>query len=310
MHAESGVAGPVLIRHRAPPLLDGIVAGIVGFQERATEVVTRRQHAGSLIPVILSSGPRLDVTALADGAGVGTHSSFIAGFMPGHATTAFDGEQRCIQIYLTPLGVQRLLALPGREVARRIVDIEDVAPFFGEGFHDELWSSETWEQRFALIDRTLIARLDQGVDSEAFVVWMWEQIRRTGGRARIADLVERTGWSQRYVTSLFTEQVGLGPKLAARIVRFEHASSALRRSPVASVAADFGYADQSHLAREVRWFSGRTITELKRTAPVTAQAAIGIRVDGTESAARARRPNDEVPTLAGRDFVSGCGDRI
>ena len=283
MDAESTMTGPVLLRHAVHPLLDGFVAGIVGFHERSGDVVTRRQHAGSLIPVILSSGPSLEVTALSEGTGVGGHTSFVAGFMPGHATTAFEGEQLCIQIYLTPLGVQRLLALPGRELAHRIVDLADAAPFFGERFLDELWSCDTWEGRFAQLDRALIARLDHGVDSEPFVVWMWEQIRRTGGRARIADLVERTGWSQRHVTSLFTEQVGLGPKLASRIVRFEHASSALRSSPAATVAAEFGYADQSHLAREVRWFSGRTVTELKRVAPVTPQTAIGIRADGTEA---------------------------
>ena len=277
------MTGPVLLRHAVNPLLDGFVAGIVGFRERSGDVVTRRQHAGSLIPVILSSGPSLEITALSEGIGVGTHSSFVAGFMPGHATTAFEGEQLCIQIYLTPLGVQRLLALPGRDLAHRIVDLADAAPFFGEGFLDELWSCDTWERRFAQLDRALIARLDHGVDSEPFVVWMWEQIRRTGGRARIADLVERTGWSQRHVTSLFTEQVGLGPKLASRIVRFEHASSALRSSPAGIVAAEFGYADQSHLAREVRGFSGRTVTELKRVAPVTPQTAIGIRADGTEA---------------------------
>lgn len=283
MDAASTMTGPVLLRHAVHPLLDGFVAGVVGFRERSGHVVIRRQHAGSLIPVILSSGPSLEVTALSDGIGVGTHRSFVAGFMPGHATTAFEGEQLCIQIYLTPIGVQRLLALPGRELAHRIVDLADAAPFFGEGFLDELWSCRTWAQRFALIDRALVARLDHGRDSDDFVVWMWQQIRRTRGSTRIADLVDRTGWSQRHVTSRFTDQIGLSPKLASRIVRFEHASSALRSSPAATVAADFGYSDQSHLAREVRWFSGRTITELKGIVPVTAHAAIGIRADGTEA---------------------------
>lgn len=276
MHAGSTTSGPVLVRHQVPPLLDGLVAGIVGFHEYAAHPITRRQPAGSLIPVILSSGTILDVTGLSDGIGVGAYRSFVAGFMPGHATTTFEGEQRCIQIYLTPLGVQRLLATPGRELAHRIVDIGEVAPFFGQSFLDELWSRQTWSERFALVDRTLLTRLGDGIAPEPFVVWMWEQIRRTQGRTRIAEIVGRTGWSQRHATAQFTAQIGLSPKLASRIVRFEHASTALRHRPAAAVAADLGYSDQSHLAREVRRFTGRTVTELKRTAPVTAHAAIGL----------------------------------
>ncbi|MGH3680741.1 MAG: AraC family transcriptional regulator, partial [Natronosporangium sp.] len=58
---------------------------------------------------------------------------------------------------------------------------------------------------------------------------------------------------------------GYGPKLLARILRFRHATglaaAGLRFAEVAAVA---GYADQAHLAREVRELSGVPLRTLTR----------------------------------------------
>ncbi len=275
----AAASGPELVRHAVPAALDGLVAGVVGFRERSDHPVVRRQPAGSLIPLVLSFGPTLDVIDLSDGMGTGRRSSFIAGFMPGYATTSFEVEQHCVQIYLTPPGACRLLGLPGRDLARRLTDVVDVLPAFDDRFLDELWSAGTWPRRFAIIDRVLLALADHGDERaprlEPFVEWMWGQIQRTGGRARIGDLAERTGWSRRHVISRFTEQIGLAPKAASSVVRFEHASAALLSRPAAEVAAEFGYSDQSHLVREVRRFTGWTPTALIRAEPPTAHTAIG-----------------------------------
>lgn len=272
---ETTAPGPVLVRHRVRPEFAGLVAGIVGHHERVDRPVVRRQVAGTLIPLVLSFGRPLDVVALSAGEGTGRHMSFVAGIMPGHATTKFDAEQHCLQVYLTPLGVTRLLGLPGRELAARVVELADAVPVFDDRLVEQLWAARTWPRRFALIDRVLLDLLGRGRPVEPFVGWMWRQIGRSGGRVRVGDLVEQTGWSQRHVTSRFTEQVGIGPKAAAGLVRFERAAVALRSLPAADVAARLGFSDQSHLVREVRRYAGWTPTALVGSDLTTAQAAIG-----------------------------------
>jgi AraC-like DNA-binding protein len=75
----------------------------------------------------------------------------------------------------------------------------------------------------------------------------------------IRDLVEESGLSQRRFIELFTDQIGLTPKLYARIRRFqqtvEHAART-RAIDWAALAMDAGYSDQAHLIREFRSFSG------------------------------------------------------
>jgi methylphosphotriester-DNA--protein-cysteine methyltransferase len=63
---------------------------------------------------------------------------------------------------------------------------------------------------------------------------------------------------------MFTRQVGLKPKTAARLVRFDAVGRRLdRRRPLdwGQLAADVGYADQAHLIRDFREFTGSTPTE-------------------------------------------------
>ena len=67
--------------------------------------------------------------------------------------------------------------------------------------------------------------------------------------------------SGRHLRRRFKEVVGISPKYFARIVRFHQVASHIeneKRLDFAHVAAQYGYADQAHLIREFRQFSGKT----------------------------------------------------
>lgn len=271
--------GPVLVRHPAHPGLRGMVAGMVGYREDTTRRVVRRQPAGSLIPLVVSFGPRLEILDLSHGTGLGPKESFVVGLMPGHATTAFASSQHCLQVYLTPLGAARLLDAPAASIACSVVDLADVIPAFDEGFRERLWAARSWDRRFEVMDRALLQRLAGSESADPMVAWMWHQIDRSRGTARISALVGETGLSHRHVSSRFKQTIGATPKVAAAVVRFEWAAQALHRASIADVAAAYGYADQSHLIREFRRFSGETPTQLREARRPTAHTALGAVTD-------------------------------
>ena len=243
------------------------------MSERATGVVRRRQPAGTLLPLVVSFGDPLAIDSLSDGSGAGrSYRSFVAGLSTGHASTRFDRGQDCVQVYLTPLGVRRVLGVPGKEVARRVVDVGDVACDIGD-VAEGLGSVSTWGQRFALVEAALVQRVTRETGPPAWVGWMWRQIQVSGGQARIGDLVAQTGWSHRHVATVFGEHIGLTPKQAAGVIRFERAAADLGRVPLAEIAVRHGYTDQSHLTREVARYAGETPSELsasRRPTPATA----------------------------------------
>ena len=67
---------------------------------------------------------------------------------------------------------------------------------------------------------------------------------------RVAEVAEEVGFSRRRLSTLVKQETGLGPKEYQRVARFEASRAALGRRPLADVAAECGYADQAHLARD------------------------------------------------------------
>jgi AraC-like DNA-binding protein len=209
----------------------------------------------------LSFGERLEVEELADGEGAGrSYESFVAGFQAGHALTQFTGSQFALQLYLTPLGVYRILGIPGSALAWGVRDLEDIAPNLARSLPDRLASQPTWTERFAVVDEVLARMADHGPKPDPLVDWVWRRLQASGGQVRISDLVAKSGWSHRHVISRFRDQIGVPPKVAASVIRFERAATDLasRKSSLAEVAVAYGYADQSHLTREFVRFAGDT----------------------------------------------------
>ena len=104
------------------------------------------------------------------------------------------------------------------------------------------------------------------------VAWAWNRMLAGRGQVRVDRLGAEVGWSRRRLWSRFHAQIGLPPKRAATLVRFDHAAHRLAAGDAAArVAADGGYADQSHLHRDVVAFT--------RTTPVTVAAEPWLAVD-------------------------------
>ena len=110
-----------------------------------------------------------------------------------------------------------------------------------------------------------------GSSSPAEVRWAWRRLVSSDGAVPIGLLARQAGWSHKHLITKFRQQIGLTPKTAARLLRFEHAWRQLSGGEPAHwdrLAADGGYADQSHLIREFREFTGGTPADfLARSIP-------------------------------------------
>jgi AraC-like DNA-binding protein len=86
---------------------------------------------------------------------------------------------------------------------------------------------------------------------------------RLAAGASVAEVAADLGWSARKMHRKGLSAYGYGPKMLARVLRFERAVGLARAGvPFARVAAETGYSDQAHLAREVRALAGTSLTGL------------------------------------------------
>jgi AraC-like DNA-binding protein len=190
--------------------------------------------------------------------------AFVMGAHGSSAVLEGDTAPSYLEVLLAPLGAYTLLGLPMDELRGQTVDLVDVLGPAGRRLGEQLRETPSWRRRFALMDQFLLRRLDRGPRPSPEVGRAWERLVATGGAVPIGRLAKEVGWSHRHLIARFRQQVGLGPKTAARVVRFDGVLRRLdERRPLdwGQVAAEAGYADQAHLIRDFRQFTGTTPTE-------------------------------------------------
>ena len=149
-------------------------------------------------------------------------------------------------------------------LTNRVVDLEDLLGGAAALLVEQLHEAPSWDARFDLVDEFVAARLAQARPPSPSVAWAWKRLGENRGRLEIGALAGELGCSRKHLIAQFREQVGLPPKMVARILRFRGVLESLERgngTRLAEVAQECGYYDQAHLNRDFREFAGITPTE-------------------------------------------------
>ncbi len=188
--------------------------------------------------------------------------AFVMG--PHASSWVVDGDcaPSYLEVWLDPLGAYRLLGLPMDELSGQIADLAEVLGDAVRRLAGQLRQTPSWRQRFTLMDQFLLRRLACGPQPSPEVGWAWRRLITTGGRMPISQIAGEVGWSHKHLIVQFRRQAGLRPKTAARLIRLDgvwrHLDQQPERLDWGQVAAESGYADQAHLIRDFRQFTGAT----------------------------------------------------
>lgn len=241
------------------PALAGLVGEYAEFRERAGGPVVRHEPANAGAVLIVEFADPLVVADVAEPEVARSWRAFAAGPSSGPTRTEHAGTQHCVQVRLTPLGLYRV-AGDVAELADRAVGLAEL--FGGEGreLPERAAAAPDSASRFALLDAFFGRAAEQNREPDPEVAYAWHTLRRTGGTAGIGAILTEIGWSRARLARRFRAQVGLTPKAAARVIRFERAAAALRApdpQPLGAIALACGYSDQAHFTRDFREFAGR-----------------------------------------------------
>ncbi|WP_206301997.1 helix-turn-helix domain-containing protein [Streptomyces sp. AcE210] len=166
----------------------------------------------------------------------------------------------CLQVRLSPPAAHAVLGA-GAEPGATVLSLDDLWGRDAARTQEQLRAAGSWDDRFAIAEAALVRRHEAGRAVEPEVAFVWGQMVTHLGGVRVDRLAAEVGWSRKRLWSRFRAQIGLNPKRAAQLVRFDHAAHRLAAGhSAARVAAEIGYVDQSHLHRDVVAFAGVTPT--------------------------------------------------
>ncbi|WP_308257598.1 helix-turn-helix domain-containing protein [Pseudonocardia lacus] len=238
---------------RPPARLPGV--RMAGFHHRAPAPIDIAMVAHPAVTLLIDlSGGALGHT----GGGRHEAGSVVVGLAPDGLRTTGRGAGECLQIRLGPVAAAAVLGASS-ELTGTVAPLRDVWGRDAERVEDVLRAATTWDERFSLATRILGRRLEAHRRVDPEVAHTWRRTLADRGRVRVDGLADEVGWSRQRLWSRFRAQLGVTPKRAARLVRFDRAAHLLAAGrPAADVAAESGYVDQPHLHREVREFTGLT----------------------------------------------------
>ncbi len=189
--------------------------------------------------------------------------SFVVGELTRFLLLQPTGDVAVMGVRFRPVGAYRFLPFPLSEVTDSMVPTGDVWGHQGTYFEEAVLEARNNLQRQKLVEEFLLQQLTTTAPRPRFEAAV-NEIIRTRGLSRVDEVAKRVGRSSRQLERDFCVSIGLSPKSFSRIMRFQNLLRLVGEGELrewANLAMEGAYADQPHMVREFREFSGHTPSE-------------------------------------------------
>lgn len=197
---------------------------------------------------------------------------FLVGQMTRPIVIAPTGRVELIGVRFHPGGTLPFFRIPMHEITNRVVELGALARNIEREVMARVAEEPSLTLKIAALEKLLVQRVDS-CQHDSRLMTLAAKIVKSGGQVSLDLLARAGGVSSRHLERRFLRDVGVGPKMLCRILRFQQTFRAVDRNDPgwAAVAADCGYFDQAHLIRDFRQFAQQTPTVLlAQSSPLTA----------------------------------------
>ena len=157
-------------------------------------------------------------------------------------------------------GAYPLFAMPQQELHNLRISLAQLCGKAAGELRERLLEASSTAARFGVLENFLLSRMQRPPILHCAVTHALRSFVRAETMT-VNDLLRETGLSRRYFSRVFSEQVGLTPKLFQRVQRFQRIMDACAtRSEMdwTATALDVGYYDQAHFIHDFRAFCSVT----------------------------------------------------
>ncbi len=222
------------------------------FLGDSCEAYEYRTGFARALPAVFVAGPA--TCHIADLILHGRHALFLVIFQPG-------GFSRLFGVQVQPLTDTAHAAadILGSEVPQLLQRLREAVSI---------------EQMAGSMEHFLLSRMSTAAPANP-IHRAAQRVHQLNGQVRLAEMIDSSGHGSRQFGRKFVEQLGLPPKLYARIVRLNFALRLKAESPArcwTHISHDAGYFDQTHLVKEFKALTSSVPTDYLRM--LTAQPEI------------------------------------
>ena len=169
----------------------------------------------------------------------------------------FKQHEARFGVHFKPGGAFPFLGVTASCLADSHTDLKDLWGSAATELRERLCRATRPGERFLIAERFLTERLRRGVSRHPAVMAALGFFASNGQTMSVREAAAHVGFSHRHFIKLFTEQVGLPPKVFCRLVRFQRALTIAQSGAFSwsDLAHECGYFDQSHLNHDFQEFS-------------------------------------------------------
>ena len=173
------------------------------------------------------------------------------------------GAMSTAGVHFKPGGAFPFFREPPSELSNQTVALECLWGRASARLRERLLMAPTPPQKFLVLEQCLLEQLAKPLERHPAVNFAIQRIRRTP-HGPVSQIVDAVGFSQRRFIQLFSDEVGLTPKLFCRVSRFQRVVRTvhpLDKVNLVEMALDCGYYDQAHFNHDFQEFAGITPTQ-------------------------------------------------
>ncbi|WP_421763120.1 DUF6597 domain-containing transcriptional factor [Ekhidna sp.] len=180
----------------------------------------------------------------------GTHKNYIS-------ISAHEMSEMLV-IQFKPFGAYPFLHTDLEKIAGKVILAQELLGGEIIGLRGELLTKETSTGKFQKIESWLLDRFDSDKIPPPALIEFYEALQKAPA-ANYPLIVENYPNTQKHLIDQFKKYVGLTPKSAQRILRFNEILQKVHKKEMiswAQIAYQCGFTDQSYFIKEFKLFSG------------------------------------------------------
>lgn len=164
-----------------------------------------------------------------------------------------------VGVHFKPGGAFPFLGVPAGELHNEHVSLDTLWGRDAAALADRVLAATNAIEKLRALEQTLLARAQGRWQRHPAVEFALKTLQPGPNAPTVSDITDRVGLSARRFIQVFTDQVGMTPKLFCRVRRFQKALTLideLDHVDWTNVAYACGYYDQPHFIGDFSAFSG------------------------------------------------------